>query len=203
MVPIIQGPLDLNPKENQSKSKTSTNINSGTNLEATETLESFSDINVVDSMIGASRQLSTSVEMQFSQLYGRQKLNASLLKVQQHKNLVDCGVFAIAFCTEYCYTGRKGVLLAEFDIMRMRDHLHNCIENMELTPFPKLRRKLKLLKQTEKVLNYSIAADCAALCEFPNSYDDMVQCDTKTCQNWFHYKCAGLNSPTYSLLLDL
>ena len=59
------------------------------------------------------------------------------------------------------------MLLAEFDIMRMRDHLHNCIENMELTPFPKLRRKLKLRKQTEKVLNYSIAADCAALCEFP------------------------------------
>ena len=162
--------------------------------------ESSSDINVVDSMIGASRQLSTSVEMQFLQLYGRQKLNASLLKAQQQKNLVDCGVFAIAFCTEYCYTGRKGVLQAEFDILRMRDHLHNCIENMELTPFPKLRRKLKQRKQTEKVLNYSIAADCAALCEFPNSYDDMVQCDTKTCQNWFHYKCAGLNSPTDSLL---
>ena len=56
---------DLNPKEKQPKSKTSTNINSGTNLEATETLESSSDINVVGSMIGASRQLSTSVEMQF------------------------------------------------------------------------------------------------------------------------------------------
>ena len=83
------------------------------------------------------------------------------------------------------------------------DHLHNCIENMELTPFPKFRRKLKLRKQTEKVLNYSTPADCAALCEFPNSYDDMVQCDTKTCQNWFHYKYAGLNSPTDSLLLDL
>ena len=145
-----------------------------------EILESSSDINVVGSMIGASRQLSISVEMQFLQLYSRQKLNASLLKVQQQKNLVDCGVFAIAFCTEHCYTGRKGVLLAEFDIMRMRDHLTNCIENMELTPFPKLRRKLKLRKQTEKVLNYSIATDCAALCEFPNSYDDMVQCDTKT-----------------------
>ena len=132
-------------------------------------------------MIGASRQLSTSVEMQFLQLYGRQKLNASLLKVQQQKNLVDCGVFAIAFCTEYCYTGRKGVLLAEFDIMRMRDHLHNCIENMELTPFPKLRRKLKLRKQTEKVLNYSIAADCAALCEFPNSYEGAVRAQLELC----------------------
>ena len=150
-----------------------------------------SDINVVGSMIGASRQLNTSVEMQFLQLYGRQKLYASFLKVQQQKNLVDCGVFAIAFCTEHCYTGRKGVLQAEFDIMRMRDHLHNCIENMELTPFPKLRRKLKLRKQTEKVLNYSIAADLAALCEFPNSYGDMVQCDTKTCQNWFHYCVLG------------
>ena len=132
-------------------------------------------------MIGASRQLSTSVEMQFLQLYGRQKLNASLLKVQQQKNLVDCGVFTIAFCTEYCYTGRKWVLLAEFDIMRMRDHLHNCIENMELTPFPKLRRKLKLRKQTEKVLNYSIAADCAALCEFPNSYGGAVRAQLEPC----------------------
>ena len=92
------------------------------------------------------------------------------------------------------------MLQAEFDIMRMRDHLHNCIENMELMPFPKLRRKPKLRKQTEKVLNYSIAADCAVLCEFPNSFDDMVQCDIKTCQNWFHYKCSGLNLPTDSLL---
>ena len=73
------------------------------------------------------------------------------------------------------------MLLAEFDIMRMRDHLHNCIENMELTPFPKLRRKLKLRKQTEKVLNYSIAADCAALCEFPNSYEGAVRSQLEPC----------------------
>ena len=39
MVPLIQGPLDLNPKENQPKSKTNTNNNSDTNLKATETLE--------------------------------------------------------------------------------------------------------------------------------------------------------------------
>ena len=69
--------------------------------------KSSSDIYVVDSMIGGSRQLSTSVEMQFLQLYGGQKLNASLLKVQQQKNLVDCGVFTVAFCTEYCYTGQS------------------------------------------------------------------------------------------------
>ena len=55
-------------------------------------------------------------------------------------------------------------------------------------------------------LEFNNGAGCmgdAALCEFPNSYDKMVQCDTKTCQNWLHYKCAGMNSPTDSLLLDL
>ena len=39
VIPIIQGPLDLNPKENQPKSKTNTNNNSDTNLKTTETLE--------------------------------------------------------------------------------------------------------------------------------------------------------------------
>ena len=70
--------------------------------------ESSSDINVVDSMIGGSRQLNTSVEMQFLQVYGRQKLNASLLKVQQQKNLVDCGVFAIFFLQNIATLSEKG-----------------------------------------------------------------------------------------------
>ena len=39
MVPIIQGPLVLNPKENQPKNKASPNNISGNNLEATETLK--------------------------------------------------------------------------------------------------------------------------------------------------------------------
>ena len=56
------------------------------------------------------------------------------------------------------------------------------MENMELTPFPKVIKRLKLGMQKEKVFNYSISADCAALCDYPNSFNDMVQCDNKTCQ---------------------
>ena len=162
--------------------------------------ESSSDIHVADSMIGGTRVLTTSVEMQFLQMYGKQKLNVSFLKAQQQTNSVDCGVFAIAFCTEFCYTGRKGVVQAEFDILRMREHLINCFENMEMTPFPKIRKKLKLRKQLEKIGDYSISADCAAQCDYPNSFNDMVQCDSKECQKWFHFKCAGLTSATDSLL---
>ena len=162
--------------------------------------ESPCDIYVADSMNNDSSELSTCVDMQFLQMYGRKKLNVSILKVQQQSNNVDCGIFAIAFCTEFCYTGRKGVLQAEFDRLKMRDHLLNCLENMELTPFPKLKRKLRLKKQAEQIFNYSISADCAAMCDYPNSFNDMVQCDTKDCQKWYHYTCAGLNSPTDSLL---
>ena len=68
-------------------------------------------------MIGGTRVLTTSVEMQFLQMYGKQKVNVSFLKAQQQTNSVDCGVFVIAFCTEFCYTGRKGVVQAEFDIL--------------------------------------------------------------------------------------
>ena len=151
-------------------------------------------------MLGGAKVLSTSVEMQLLQMHGKQKLNISLLKVQQQNNSVDCGIFAIAFCTEFCYTGKRGVLQAEFDILRMREHLINCFENMEMTPFPKFRTKMKLRKQIEQLGEYSISADCAAKCDFPNSYNDMVQCDSKECQKWFHFKCVGLTSATDSLL---
>ena len=106
--------------------------------------ETSCDISIADSMLGGAKVLSTSVEMQLLQMYGKQKLNISLLKVQQQNNSVDCSIFAVAFCTEFCYTGKRGVLQAEFDILRMREHLINCFENMEMTPFPKFRTKMKL-----------------------------------------------------------
>ena len=99
-------------------------------------------------MLGNLGQLGTSVEMQLAQIYGGEKINVSLLKVQQQDNCVDCGVFAIAFCTEFCFTGRKGILEAEFNLLKMRQHLLTCLENMELVPFPKIRRKLKLKKKS-------------------------------------------------------
>ena len=155
---------------------------------------------VVDSMLGNLGQLGTSVEMQLAQIYGGEKINVSLLKVQQQDNCVDCGVFAIAFCTEFCFTGRKGILEAEFNLLKMRQHLLTCLENMELVPFPKIRRKLKLKKTKVVSRDYSISIDCGASCGYPNSYDDMVQCDSKKCLKWFHYKCADLSKATDSML---
>ena len=48
-------------------------------------------------MSSGQDELSTSVDMKFLQMYGRGKLNVSLLKVQQQRNSIDFGIFAIAF----------------------------------------------------------------------------------------------------------
>lgn len=138
---------------------------------------------IADSILGSKTELSTSVQMQLIQIIGGKNINVSLLKVQQQNNCIDCGVFAIAFCTEFCFTGRKGVLNAEFDVVRMRQHLLTCLENVELVPFPKIRRKLQLTRKKQTSANYTVSVDCAALCGYPNSYDDMVQCDLKNCSN--------------------
>ena len=48
--------------------------------------ETSRDISIANSMLGGAKLLSTSVEMQLLQMYGKQKLNISLLKVQQQNN---------------------------------------------------------------------------------------------------------------------
>ena len=84
--------------------------------------ESSETVYVVDNMLGNKCERPTSMEMQLTQIYGKGtgKLKVSFLQVQQQDNTVDCDIFAIAYCTEFCFTGK-----AKFDRMRMRQHLLN------------------------------------------------------------------------------
>jgi Ulp1 family protease len=45
-----------------------------------------------------------------SRIYGKNKdiVPVKIHKVQQQTNSVDCGVFAIAFMTEFCFSGWNG-----------------------------------------------------------------------------------------------
>ena len=108
--------------------------------------DSSDTVYVADSMLGNRSEAGTSVEMQLLNIYGqdRKKIKVFLLKVQQQDNHIDRGVFAIAFRTEFCFSGLKGFLNAEFDMLKFRQHLVNCLENLELVPFPKVKRKLNL-----------------------------------------------------------
>ena len=105
---------------------------------------------VFDSSQGPSPRLSQSLEMQLFAIYGRGKRHLQILRphVQQQHNGVDCGIFAIAFATEFVYKQYAGNELIEFDRPKMRDHLLECFQSQNLTPFPKMKRKMRLKNKT-------------------------------------------------------
>ena len=86
------------------------------------------------------KTLTTSVEIQMSLIYGKGKtvVPVKILKVQQ-QNLIDYGVFAIAFMVEFCFNNFIGRDNVNFDTYTMHDHLIKCIESQQFSPFPKTK----------------------------------------------------------------
>lgn len=104
------------------------------------------DLIVFDSLQGPVPSISNSLKMQLFAAYAQNKnhLNILIPKIQQQANSVDCGIFALAYATEICFTGFVGGESIDFDKQIMREHLLNCFQNKSMSPFPKIKRKLRL-----------------------------------------------------------
>ncbi|CAG2252650.1 unnamed protein product [Mytilus edulis] len=78
-----------------------------------------------------------------------------LSTVQQQTNSVDCGVFALAYATEFCYSNFPAGKDLAFNVNEMRDHLVHCLTKQQLLPFPrqKNRKSLKLRINTSIIVN--------------------------------------------------
>ena len=101
--------------------------------------------------------------------------------------IVDCGLFAIAFAYEIA-SGNRVLKDSNFDQMKMRVHLLECLENEEITAFPRSRKASKLRQRNHEL--QVIQTFCT--CNMPEAYDDMIRCDL--CDDWFHVKCVNLSS---------
>lgn len=121
---------------------------------------------VYDSSLSKRESLSESLQIQLCQMYWpntkASHLKITLPRVQQQTNCVDCGVFALAFLTEFCHLKKEVPTNTTFDTLKMREHLYQCIESGHLTPFPKRRpinppRRLSLNKE----MKISIMKNCA------------------------------------------
>jgi len=87
------------------------------------------------------------------------KLRMEIVPSTPQTNGEDCGVFAAAYATELiCGDGIQG-LLVPFDVASMRGHLESCLEQQELTPFPKMTARRT--RQRRKVVKVAVA-DAAA-----------------------------------------
>ena len=88
------------------------------------------------------------LKIQLSYIYGRGKkqICIELPKVMRQNNNVDCGLFAIAFITAFCF--RKEICLnLIFDTTQMRQHLINCIDTEQMTEFPLTKKTISVRRQ--------------------------------------------------------
>ena len=109
--------------------------------------------------------------------------NFDIVDVQRQPNLVDCGVFALAFATEIvhgCSPAR-----AYFDVTQLRPHLVKCLEAGHFTRFPLVKERRVPLGC---LLKCSIQERIYCTCRTVNDVDlAMVECDS--CHRWYHENC--------------
>lgn len=108
--------------------------------------DSQTDLILFDSLQGTIPSISNSLKLQLFAAYGNNKNHLTILvpKIQQQSNAVDCGIFALAYATEFCFSGFVGGENIDFDKQAMRQHLITCFQSKSLRPFPQLKRKLRL-----------------------------------------------------------
>lgn len=107
--------------------------------------------------------------------------------VHQQKNSVDCCLHAIAFATEFCFN--KSTQVIEYDQLMLRQHWKKCLEEGQMSPFPRASAC-----KTPKKMKYDddisfIQVHCP-VCLLPDNYGDMIGCDN--CDKWYHKICVGL-----------
>ena len=141
---------------------------------------------VFDSQVSGPPYLSSNLEQQLCQIYRtkQKSLSVEIPVVQQqlpHEN--NCGLFAIAFATEMCFTRDILLCTGSFDESKLRQHLLECLESNHFTPFPKVKNGDF---KTYNSFSEPIRVYCN--CRMPEHYDKrMVQCGK--CNEWFHHKC--------------
>ena len=102
------------------------------------------------------------------------------LSVQQQDGTVDCGAFAVAFATEFCFQSNPENVF--FDQSLMRQHLYDCLDAGVMKRFPQCPKINNFLPVPKSTL-FTIPVHCE--CRMPENFDTlMVACDV--CNKWFH-----------------
>jgi hypothetical protein len=140
--------------------------------------------NLFDSMFSGS--ITTSVKEQIaSMLYelDNDEFEVHIQPVQQQTNSTDCGVFALAFATAFCFG--YGVSHCNFDVGKMRPHLWKCLKEDRMEMFPCKRAPPAAVP---KVVKVNIYCDCRQI--HNEAKDSMAQCET--CKRWYHKQCQQI-----------
>ncbi|XP_066304370.1 polycystin-1-like protein 2 [Branchiostoma lanceolatum] len=136
--------------------------------------------------------MTPSLQIQLYQSYAafadqaRNTLTVFLPDVQRQRNVLDCGLFVIAWAVDIAEG--QDVSGVVYDNRKMRSHLKTCFKQGNLTPFPRLTSYRKKEGQT-KVQQISLVCHC----EKGERLGRMEKC--KACGRIFHVSCLPVSPP--------
>ena len=93
------------------------------------TIKSYPKVIVYDSIYSSIDQATIKI---LKQMFGV-KAEVQVGEGPKQDGTSDCGLFAIATCVSLA---SSGILPKKFDQSKMREHLVECFENLNLLPFP-------------------------------------------------------------------
>ena len=109
-------------------------------------------------------------------------LTTNVVNVHCQEGGSDCGLFAIAMAYDLC----AGIdpITREYVQSEMRRHLHSCLNNKQLKPFP------STLRSIEKRTLFEVTVKVYCNCRMPEQGKWMVCCDK--CNIWYHEGCISV-----------
>lgn len=110
----------------------------------------------------------------------QQSITTNIANVGLQVGSDDCGLFAIAMAYDLC-AGINPVT-RKYVQGEMRSHLHSCINNRQLKPFPGTVRNIKNFTICE------VRVNVYCKCRMPEGGRWMVCCDC--CNVWYHEECV-------------
>ena len=91
-------------------------------------------VNIYDSLL---IDVDDETQKAIRKVFNESRISFSLPKVQRQEGTHDCGLFAIAFATNLCFSHNPVAVSAmEYTQYAMRGHLINCLESAYFIDFP-------------------------------------------------------------------
>lgn len=95
----------------------------------------------------------------------------------------DRALFAIEFTVTLAHGDDPTT--TKYNQELMRPHLITCFEKNEISPFPAILKKRKILKREQKSETFKVYC----YCRLPDNGDEMICCDR--CDRWYHLSCTN------------
>ena len=144
---------------------------------------------IYDSLVSNKIKLDVIEQIADYSFCSKEELLLEIMPVQQQKNGVDCGLFAIAFATSLAFHEDPSV--TSYDVERLRPHLVKCLEEGKLTMFPKLAEGKRVIRCRQQMNAVELFCSCRKPWRKNNDPDfDMVQCSQ--CSEWYHKLCERI-----------